>query len=82
MSIEAIDLNKPDPDLIAGLDSLLERAKKGEIREIVMCWIDDKRINNSAYYGCCGDTYKMLGAIEATKQDYFQDYISPNRKKV
>ncbi len=82
MGVEKLDLRKPDDALIKALEGLIDSAKKGEIREIVMCWIDNDRCSNSGFYGSCGDTYKMLGAIEATKQDYFLDYISPNRKLI
>jgi len=73
---------KPNESIIKLLEDILIDAKNGDIVEFVGVALNRGGCVMSAYGGDRENVYKMLGAIEATKQEYMCRYIETGRTQV
>lgn len=64
-----IPVEGPDPEVIAHIEDLMERARRGEIKEIAVAWVSASgRIGNS-WQGRT-DGFVLMGAISMLNHDY------------
>ena len=60
----------PDPDLMECLESLLARARKGELRTLIYLAVFDDGVD-TGNVGHIFDRHTLIGYIEAMKLDFW-----------
>lgn len=73
MTIHKLVHRDEDQETVEILEDLLEKAKRGEIRDlVVVCSVSDEESNGYLRHSLFKDRWRLLGAIEYAKDSVMQ----------
>lgn len=75
MSVEKLVIHKPNPDVITYLESVLERARTGQIQAVAVVAGKDGNFTSNGWAGVRLNCMAMIGEIESLKVDIMRTYI-------
>lgn len=67
-----VPTSEPDANLVGLLEDLLQRAKRGELRNFAGTGFQADGVRLRAFAGEMPDTYRMLGSIHWLAEEYIR----------
>lgn len=80
MSVQEIDLNKPDEEVINLLEDILEQAKKGEIQSVALVYSWGNMWTNNAWAGMNKNNMAIIGEAACLQQELLDCFT--NKRKM